>query len=188
MDDEQTLDHQALEKIEHELAVLGRRAERFRTAITDESGAALDRSAYLLLSHLYDHGALRLTTLGAVFALDISTVSRQVAALAAEGLVERATDPTDRRASLVTLSACGRERYVVTRQARVTSLRSLVGTWEKDERDSFGMLLGRFNTALAERDRAGVPPPDQRPPTRSGSPQPRDATAPGRHSPGSPQP
>ncbi|WP_239331688.1 MarR family winged helix-turn-helix transcriptional regulator [Frankia sp. CiP3] len=161
MDNEQALDHRALEKIEHELAVLGRRAERFRMAIADDSGPPLDRSAYLLLSYLYDHGSVRLTTLGAVFALDISTVSRQVAALATEGLVERATDPTDRRASLVTLSARGRDRYVVTRAARVTSISGLVSGWEKDERDSFGTLLGRLNAAIAERDRAQMPPRSQ---------------------------
>jgi DNA-binding MarR family transcriptional regulator len=152
MNDEQTLDHQTLEKIEHELAVLGRRAERFRMAIADASEGALDRSAYLLLGHLYDHGPVRLTTLGAVFALDISTVSRQVAALAADGLVERTTDPTDRRANLVTLSARGRDRYLVTRAARVTRISHLMSSWEADERECFGRLLGRLNAAIAERD------------------------------------
>ncbi len=153
------LDDQALEKIEYELSVLGRRAERFRMAIADESGTVLDRSAYLLLGHLHDHGPVRLTTLGTMFALDISTVSRQVAALATAGLVERATDPTDRRASLVTLSSHGRDRYLATRSARVTTLSSLVDSWARDERRSFGILLGRLNTAIAQRDHARLLPP-----------------------------
>ncbi|WP_165035280.1 MarR family winged helix-turn-helix transcriptional regulator [Candidatus Protofrankia californiensis] len=157
MDNGQELDDRLI-KIEHELSVLSRRAERFRMAIADESGTVLDRSAYLLLSHIHEHGAVRLTTLGAVFALDISTVSRQVAALATAGLVERTTDPSDRRATLVKLSARGQQRYLATRSARVKTINSLVQTWAQEERNVFGALLGRLNAAIAEHDRARFPP------------------------------
>ncbi|AEH11603.1 MULTISPECIES: MarR family winged helix-turn-helix transcriptional regulator [Protofrankia] len=162
MDSGQELDHRLI-KIEHELSVFGRRAERFRMAIADDSGTVLDRSAYLLLSHIHEHGAVRLTTLGTVFALDISTVSRQVAALAAAGLVERTTDPSDRRATLVKLSTRGQQRYLATRSARVEKINILIRTWGQEELSVFGALLGRLNVAIAEHDRSYLPPQHDEP-------------------------
>ncbi|WP_250281923.1 MULTISPECIES: MarR family transcriptional regulator [unclassified Frankia] len=162
MDSGQELDHRLI-KIEHELSVFGRRAERFRMAIAGESGTVLDRSAYLLLSHIHEHGAVRLTTLGTVFALDISTVSRQIAALVTAGLVERATDPSDRRATLVRLSTRGQQRYLATRSARVEKINTLVRTWDQEELGVFGALLSRLNVAIAEHDRAHLPPQHDEP-------------------------
>lgn len=152
----------ALLGIERELAVLARRTERFRAAIYDD-GAVLDRSAYLLLSYLLDAGPVRLTTLGTVFSLDLSTISRQVAGMAAGGMVAREVDPTDRRATLVRLTDVGRERFLRTRARRLAAIGNLLITWTPDERDTFSSLLGRLNRSIdkgewagpAEREEAG---------------------------------
>jgi DNA-binding MarR family transcriptional regulator len=143
----------AIEKIERELALLGRRAERFRMLSEDGTGTVLDRSAYRLLGHLHDSGPVRLTALGAVFALDLSTVSRQVAALDTARLVERTMDPTDRRAVLIRLTAHGRERYERAQASRVNDIAELTAAWSPEDRERLGSLLARFNAAIAERER-----------------------------------
>src|SRR2546421_3316121 len=57
----------------------------------------LDRSAVLLLAELQSQGPLGISMLATNLQLDISTASRQTAALEAKGLVERLSDPEDGR-------------------------------------------------------------------------------------------
>src|SRR3712207_4253603 len=54
-------------------------------------------------------GAARVSALAEAARVDVSVVSRQVQALESDGLVVRAADPNDRRASLVSLSEAGRQ-------------------------------------------------------------------------------
>src|ERR1700760_3477817 len=60
----------------------------------------LDRSGYQLLGRL-ELGPLSLSGLAEAFRLDVSTVSRQVAALRRKGLVERIPDPDGGMAKLL---------------------------------------------------------------------------------------
>lgn len=83
-----------LGRIEYEIAILVRRA-----TLTSKKLGGMDRSAYLLLRQLNEHGPVGVKTLADEFHLDISTVSRQAAALASKGYVERLSDPADGRAT-----------------------------------------------------------------------------------------
>ncbi|MFR9778610.1 MarR family winged helix-turn-helix transcriptional regulator [Micromonospora sp. MS34] len=88
--------------------------------------------------------------------LDPSTVSRAVATLVADGLVERRADPTDRRASRLTVTDAGRAAVAETRDwyGRVFA-RALVG-WTPGEVAELSAALGRFTrdieVALAHHD------------------------------------
>ena len=83
--------------------------------------------------------------------LDQSTVSRAVAALAGLGLVERVPDPTDKRASILAVTAAGR---TVLTEAQDWFERVLAGAlreWRADEIAVLTASLGRF---VADLDRA----------------------------------
>jgi DNA-binding MarR family transcriptional regulator len=133
-----------------------RRADRFRARLRpDDHGEHLDRAAYLLLSRLAAHGPARLSALAGDACLDLSTVSRQVAALEADGLVERAVDPADRRASVIAASARGMDMYDRHRRAWMAALSELTGDWTSAERREFTRLLGRVNESIGNRPPGG---------------------------------
>lgn len=143
-------------EIGREFGIFLRRADRFRAQLKpDESGPRLEKAAYLLLSRLAAGGPVRLSALAEDACLDLSTVSRQVAALEAEGLVERTADPADRRASRVAASAEGRAVFERHRRAWLAALRELTGDWTPTERRDFARLLGRINERIGNRPGVG---------------------------------
>ena len=137
----------AHEQIEQQLTTLLRRVQRIHLS-TSSGDVNLERSAYGILAKLADEGPHRLGALAAAFGLDPSTITRQVQALGELGLTERRQDPSDRRASILDLSATGREVFAKTRAHRRARLRSALDEWPEDDLTDFGRLLGRFNTSL----------------------------------------
>lgn len=67
----------------------------------------LHRGQELLLMHLWDSGPVRQTELIAVLDSDSATIARMVQRLEKAGLVERAPDPHDGRATLISSTAAG---------------------------------------------------------------------------------
>ncbi|MGR6320240.1 MarR family winged helix-turn-helix transcriptional regulator [Micromonospora soli] len=88
--------------------------------------------------------------------LDPSTVSRAVAALVADGLVERHADPSDRRASRLTLSEAGRTALTDTQDWYGQVLARALADWTPGEVAALSAALGRFTrdleVALARHD------------------------------------
>jgi DNA-binding MarR family transcriptional regulator len=133
--------------IEQQLTILLRRVQRIH--FTNASGEVeLDRSAYGILCRLVDEGPQRLGLLAQAFGLDPSTITRQVQALEQERLVERRPDPTDRRASLLDLTALGREVLTTTRTRRRAWLQAALGDWDEHDHEEFGRLLEKFNLCI----------------------------------------
>lgn len=90
----------------------GREAARIRS---ERTGIFLSRPSVSLLMALQASGPMRLTELSRRTDLEAPLISREVRDLAEGGLVKRAADRSDGRASIVTLSAKGRrtiERYL----------------------------------------------------------------------------
>ncbi|MCL6517865.1 MAG: MarR family transcriptional regulator [Alicyclobacillus sp.] len=134
-------------QIEQSLALLIRRAEAARTV--DPRASIVDRSAYLLMSRLDTAGPMSIGALAQVFVLDISTVSRQVAALEAKGFVRRESDPRDARVSLLHLTPSGRERLEAARAGRYAMYRDLLRDWPQEDVAHFAALLLKFNDTVA---------------------------------------
>jgi DNA-binding MarR family transcriptional regulator len=134
--------------VETELAVLGRMLEslRRRSAIHRD----LDRAGYLLTRTVAADGPASINGLARKLGLDPTTVTRQVAALEADGLVVRRGDPDDGRVSVIDLSTKGRQRMASVRAAREDRIEQLLHGWSAAERRTFATLLGRFNAALLE--------------------------------------
>lgn len=134
-------------QIEQQLTVLLRRVQRIHIS-TASGELELDRSAYGIMARLADNGPQRLGTLASGFGLDPSTITRQVQSLEKAGLAERSIDPSDRRASILQLTAEGKQVLDRTRARRREQLHSLLGDWNDDDRAQFGRLLAKFNESI----------------------------------------
>ncbi|WP_299091568.1 MarR family transcriptional regulator [uncultured Metabacillus sp.] len=132
----------SLETIELEMAVLVR---RLTTITSDKKNWPLDRSAYLLLHQLYIDGSSGVKFLADEFQLDISTVSRQAAALEQKGYVIKVPDPTDGRAYFYQITDSGTKVLLENKQARLDRLTEVLNEWSDEECESFGELLKKFN-------------------------------------------
>jgi DNA-binding MarR family transcriptional regulator len=137
----------ANKQIEQQLTVLLRRVQRIHLTTT-VGDVNLERSAYGIMAKLADAGPQRLGALATAFGLDPSTITRQVQALEEIGLAERTTDPTDRRASILDLTAQGREVLEATRTRRRKRLQEALEDWPESDRTDFGRLLKEFNASL----------------------------------------
>lgn len=140
---------EALDRIETQSAVLVRNFELLRR----RGGAAgeLDRAYYLLLSTLDAQGASDIGTLAGALGLDPSTVGRQVAGMAADGLVRRGAAAEDRRRSVVTATAAGIERMRATRRRRRRDVAELLEGWSAADLQTLAEMFSRYNTAVTEK-------------------------------------
>jgi DNA-binding MarR family transcriptional regulator len=105
----------------------------------------LDGAAYGLLALLQDAGPLRASDLVVRLGLDKSTVSRQVSTLVDLGLVDRAADPADGRAQVLTPSAEGSARLSGIRDARRARWEADMADWPAEDVATLAELLGRLN-------------------------------------------
>jgi DNA-binding MarR family transcriptional regulator len=136
------MNEQSLEMIELELAILIRRS----TSISSHKRiGTLDRSAYLLLRRIANRGAAGVKVLAGEFQLDISTISRQAAALEQKEYLYRIPDPLDGRAYSLQITELGTKVYKEHKQARLERLEEVINDWSEEERKVFGQLLKKFN-------------------------------------------
>ena len=83
--------------------------------------------------------------------LDQSTVSRQLTALSEAGLVERHSDPDDRRAQVMSVTAAGWQEAYRSLAERVRDFEQVIDTWPTPDRVEFARLLSKFSTDFEGR-------------------------------------
>lgn len=108
------------------------------------SRSGVDRSTIVLLKTMVALGPSRSSELAAAVHSDPSTVSRQVAGLVRDGLVERRADPADGRASVLAPTTAGVEMLERQRHRVGMALARVVTQWEPDDVSQFLELLERF--------------------------------------------
>ncbi|MFG2373043.1 MarR family winged helix-turn-helix transcriptional regulator [Streptomyces sp. NPDC048504] len=101
--------------------------------------------SYTLLSHLEVRDGCRATDLAAHYALDKSTVSRQVAALERADLIERRLDPEDHRVQVLHLTAAGRRILAQVTENRQAAFRERLAGWPEEDLTRFANYLERYN-------------------------------------------
>jgi DNA-binding MarR family transcriptional regulator len=119
-----------------------------------------DRSARLLLFPLGACGPVRQSALAELSHTDPSTISRHVADLVAQGLVERLPDPADGRASLLALTAEGEQALEAMRRRREERASEALSGWSTPEIAAFTASMARYThdlTALLLTPPAGSP-------------------------------
>ncbi|MFP5113260.1 MarR family winged helix-turn-helix transcriptional regulator [Bacillaceae bacterium C204] len=139
------MDKYSLEMIELELAILIRRTTS--NSINKKFGN-LDRSAYLILRRIVEKGAVGVKVLAEEFQLDISTISRQAAALEHKGYLYRIPDPLDGRAYYLEITEQGTKELFDYKRARLERITELVEDWSDDDREQFAKLLKKFNRSF----------------------------------------
>jgi DNA-binding MarR family transcriptional regulator len=106
-----------------------------------------------VLVRVSEAGPQRLGEIAAAVGSDPSTVSRQVNALVAAGLVERRADPYDSRAQLLEATPTGAQRCADARERWKHLLAVVLAGWSADLRLRLAELLGHLADDLHESDR-----------------------------------
>jgi DNA-binding MarR family transcriptional regulator len=138
-------DRRPHDTVEHEMAVLFRRARSFSRELAREVHPGLEPAAYALLLRVEELGSVRLTDLASFYGVGKPTVSRQLALMQELGLVQRVEDANDRRSAKLSLTEDGVARLAHARKARRKRFKALFEDWDAADIARFGELLGRFN-------------------------------------------
>jgi DNA-binding MarR family transcriptional regulator len=144
---------EAIGEIESALHSLGRslRQVRLHEFLLAEARVDIDQAGLAFVYVLHVEGtSLRLTDLAERLRVDAPAVTRKAQQLERAGLVSRARDAEDGRATRLQLTAQGRRtinRFLAARQAWLTGL--LAG-WPLTEQNELARLLRRF-TADVDR-------------------------------------
>ncbi len=102
------------------------------------------------LGAIHRIGPARVSDVAVELQVDLSVASRQVQALEAEGYIDRAPDPTDRRSSVVRLSAAGEEKLRLVHERVIDTLEEALATWSPEEIKTLVDGLVRLRADLAD--------------------------------------
>jgi DNA-binding MarR family transcriptional regulator len=138
--------------IERELVHLARWLE----AAQRRQDYPMERASYLLLLRLETDGPQRVARLAASLGLDGSTVTRQLAALDANGWVTRHADPADARVTVVEATDEGLAAMADLRAHRTDRVGTLFAGWSADEQAELGRVLAHLNEVLERNALAPV--------------------------------
>lgn len=131
---------------------LMRSVSRARARMLAAAEHDVEWSAHVLLKCLQNEGSMRAGSLADCLHSDPSTVSRKVAALVKDGLLERRADPDDGRASLLVLTAKADARLAEHNHIRNEYFGHLLDGWTHDEVRQFAASLARFTEAYDDAD------------------------------------
>src|SRR4051794_6501926 len=91
----------------------------------------------------------------AALEVDKGPVSRACARLEEEGLLKRAADKSDARATLLTLTAAGKRKLTAARKKRHKVIEDLLKDWSPTQVKTFAAQVSKFNK-LANRPERSV--------------------------------
>lgn len=133
--------------------LVGQEIGRLARVLTHFRRHQADPAAAHVLAHLAETGPQRVGAIAQAVGTDPSTVSRQVAALVAAGMVERRADPDDGRAHLLAVTETGLRCCADGRRKRIELLATVLADWPDESRRQLAALLGRFADDVQELDR-----------------------------------
>jgi DNA-binding MarR family transcriptional regulator len=137
----------AVASVAHAVVELLRTVRRSKARLLASASQDVDSATQILLRTAAAEGPLRASALAACVQSDLSTVSRQVAALVGRGLLERRADPVDGRASLLVVTAAGQAVIAEHEKARAAFFAEVVSDWTAEECSRFARQLERFTAA-----------------------------------------
>ena len=132
---------EAVRALEAEFSDLG---NRFRRIIVDNANRVspgMLPGAYKVFTTIARHESLTQSGLAEVLMLDKGQLSRTVRDLEQLGLIERSPDPTDGRASRLSLTALGTERLTAARLPHESLLVETLADWQVEDIRNLTRLL-----------------------------------------------
>jgi DNA-binding MarR family transcriptional regulator len=136
----------AITAVADNFAALMRSFGRARARLLAAAENDVEWSAHVLLRALANDGPMRAGALASAVQSDPSTVSRQVAALVKEGLLERQADPADGRASLLVPTPRAYDVLAEHEQIRLRHFEQMLEDWSARDLHTFSTLLDRFTS------------------------------------------
>jgi DNA-binding MarR family transcriptional regulator len=130
----------------HLRLTLVRTARRLR----QEAGAELSPSLTAALSTVERHGPLTASEIAARERIQRPTVTRVLARLEEQGLIERMTDPGDKRSSFVTVTKAGRELLDELRTRKTAFLAHRIERLGPEERETLDRAADILERMLDE--------------------------------------
>jgi DNA-binding MarR family transcriptional regulator len=116
-----------------------------------DTDPALSATDAWLLGRITDTGPVRLSELADWQEVDRSTMTTQVRRLETMGLVSRATDPTDGRATLVQATRAGTARHRRTKRTARGVYEGLLADWSEDDLRQAAHVAARLVETLENR-------------------------------------
>jgi DNA-binding MarR family transcriptional regulator len=126
---------------------LQRTVRRAKARLLAAAGNDVESATHLLLHTVNSEGPMRASALAASVHADLSTISRQVAALVGRGLLERRADQLDGRASLLAVTGAGRAAIAEHEQGRQAFFDEVLTGWSAEELRQFAQQMERFTAA-----------------------------------------
>lgn len=124
----------------------GRSMRAHRPSDGDGKGGGPTAKREIILAILSDNkGAMRQNQLAEAFRVSPSTLSEMLNKLEADGLITRATDPADRRATLLALTDVGAARACEIREETRRAFASAFGELSDEEKHTLIALLHKIN-------------------------------------------
>ncbi|HJQ05920.1 MAG TPA: MarR family transcriptional regulator [Nocardioides sp.] len=150
----------AVGRVQEEMRAVVHRAKRVIGTRAHAVHPALQGASYLLLGWLTGREPLRASAIVEALGSDKGALSRQLQHLEELGLVERTPDPSDRRATLVSVTADARLRLAEIDDHEARRLCERLAEWSVGDLDDLADRIARYNRALAEiGENAVVSPP-----------------------------
>ncbi|WP_218220266.1 MarR family winged helix-turn-helix transcriptional regulator [Nesterenkonia sp. Act20] len=118
----------------------------------------IEPASYSVLATLQQMGPQRMTAIARHLGIGKPTLSRQLSTLEARGFVEKATDPDDGRAQMVSLTEEGRSRLESAQGDRAERYLQMLQPWEEQEINLLSGLLAKLNRTYTEFDAENEPP------------------------------
>ncbi len=111
-----------------------------------------------LLRAIVEAGEIRASDLASRLFVTKTSISRYVNVMLKEGLLRQRRDPSDGRATLLSVSAAGQREFEVREARRSAMLGDICRDWSKGDVATLTRLLQRLNDALFRR-LSETPPP-----------------------------
>jgi DNA-binding MarR family transcriptional regulator len=125
---------------------------RARARMMAAAAHDVEWSAHMVLKCVANLGPIRAGGIAEHLQSDPSTVSRQVASLVKDGLLERRADPLDGRASLLVLTDKADAVLADHDEIRLDYFARMLDGWDSRELEDFARQLAKFTTAYEKTD------------------------------------
>ncbi|MDA0183012.1 MarR family transcriptional regulator [Solirubrobacter phytolaccae] len=125
------------------------RLGRVQRAIARDALAELGGQGFAALAVVHRDGPARVSEVAEHLSVDLSVASRQVAALALAGYVEREPDPDDRRATRIHLTTAGTRVLRDSHRRMVATAETALNAWSAQDVTSLAAQLERLREDFA---------------------------------------
>jgi DNA-binding MarR family transcriptional regulator len=112
-----------------------------------------------LLRAIVEAGEIRASDLASRLFVTKTSISRYVNDMLKEGLLRQRRDPSDGRATLLSVSAAGQREFEEREQRRSAMLREICKDWSTTDVAKLTALMQRFNDEFTRRLQETTPSP-----------------------------